>query len=642
MTELDLHAVLASEIARHVATLVSDAPLVDKHRAVHSARGAAAIAGVGDLAAQLLPLEQRLRAGDESAVAEAHAVLLSEQKRERPKHVWPDPPPWLEAREVDASIRADYTEETAKHVARLRLLDVVRNEAEISRIVHTLKGSSSIVRDEATAWFCHGLEEHVLGVDPAHAPMSLQDAVDTIAELVASPAAALARLRGVLTIPELAPHASELRRTAPPKSEASLPPPQEETARVPVQSLDHLHTTLASFDAFDERLRESARASSLAAKELEGLRREVQSALGILGPPKPWGVSERAVRTLTAVASSIASMSDRAEDTATRLRELGTELSSTVTEGKRELGAMQRTTPRRLLSILEGLVTREAARAGARIELVMFGDDVSIDRRLLDALGEPLMHLARNAVAHGALGRAGATTRIEIGAEKAGPRVLFTIADNGPGIDRTRLLERARELGYYQGAEPDPDALYELLFLPGFSTKNEADHLAGRGMGLDIARLAVQRHGGTLRIGSRHGRGFSATVDVPQDPGQFPVVWVLACGAYFGVPARHVLRIDTKQTWPEPPQTHLASILDGGGGEAGFAITLGEPEHHARAVTVGVDGVGAIESALVRSFTPIASTWGPYVGACPQSDGTLRLILDHVAVATTARARGAA
>ena len=444
----------------------------------------------------------------------------------------------------------------------------------------------------------------------------------------------------------------EPRRSAPPAPpphvQALLLAPQEETARVPVQSLDHLYTTMASFDVLEERLRESARASSVAAKELEVLRREVQAALGILGPPKPWGVSERAVRTLTGVSRSIASMSDRAEGTAARLRELGAELSSTVTEGKRELGAMQRTTPRRLLTLLEGLVTREAQRAHARVDLVMFGDDVSIDRRLLDALGEPLMHLARNAVAHGALGRGNAVTRIEIGAEKAGTRVLFTIADNGPGIDPARLLERARELGYYQGTEPDPEALYELLFLPGFSTKSEADHLAGRGMGLDIARLAVQRHGGTLRIGTRHGRGFSATVDVPQDPGQFPVVWVLACNAYFGVPARHVLRIATTESAPHAgAHTHLASILLGldaprAAPAQKFAITLGDPDHEARAITVGVDGVGAIESALVRSLTPIASTWGPYVGACPQPDGTLRLILDHVAVATTARARGAA
>lgn len=651
MIDSDLAAVMAAEIERHVATLKSEAPLSDKLRAVHSARGAAAIAGLTDLAQRLAPLEERLRNGDTTAVTEARAALLAHAADGPPKDQWPNPPTWLVVRPLHESIRADYMEEVSRHVARLqKLQDLGVAEPEIRRIVHTLKGSASIVGDEPMAWFCHGLEEHVMQGNPKTASLTLTQAIEVIGELGVDAMGTLERLRHSTNIGgerrHEMPERKPTERPPPMRAPTSLPPPELETARVPVQALDHLHTTFASFDVFEERLRESARRSADAAKELEGLRRDVQTAIGVLGPPKPWGVSERAVRTLLAAVRTISTMSDRVEDTASRLRELGADLSTTVSEGKRELGAMQRTTPKRVFSLLEGHVMREADRANADIQLAIFGDDVSIDRRLLDALSEPLMHLARNAVAHGALGRTNGATRVELGAEKAGTRVHFTIADDGPGIDSEGLLKRARELGFYREREPGAEELFELLFLPGFSTKSEADHLAGRGMGLDIARLSVQRQGGTLRIGSRNGRGFVATIDVPQDPGHFPVVWVQACDAYFGLPARHVLRIEARQSAVRPPMAHVATLLDGRIATSQFVLTLGDPDDDSRtetrSVTLGVDAVGAIESALVRPLTPIASTWGPFVGACPQSDGTLRLILDHVAIATHARVRGAA
>ncbi len=156
-------------------------------------------------------------------------------------------------------------------------------------------------------------------------------------------------------------------------------------------------------------------------------------------------------------------------------------------------------------------------------------DAESLDRHIAEQLVEPCLQLVRNAVAHGiespaartALGKPASGT-IALSARKIGNRLRITIADDGAGVDVASVRARAADLGLVTPAiaeAADDDTLLSLLFLPGFSTRESSDLLAGRGIGLDITRASVHRMGGAIRLSSRAGEGFTAWVEVPIESG---------------------------------------------------------------------------------------------------------------------------
>jgi two-component system, chemotaxis family, sensor kinase CheA len=166
-----------------------------------------------------------------------------------------------------------------------------------------------------------------------------------------------------------------------------------------------------------------------------------------------------------------------------------------------------------------------ATRQGKRVRTFVRGGDVQIERSLLDALGEPLLHLVRNAVDHGiestqereANGNRG-DGQIQISAEAVGPNILVSIADDGRGIDTARLRTTAVERGLLDtdaaSALRERDAL-DLVFQHGFSTRAEVTDLSGRGLGLDIVRKSVESAGGTVSVTSEVGAGTRFVLTLP-------------------------------------------------------------------------------------------------------------------------------
>lgn len=169
-------------------------------------------------------------------------------------------------------------------------------------------------------------------------------------------------------------------------------------------------------------------------------------------------------------------------------------------------------------------IVREASEAtGKAARLVTVGDNIEVDKTMIERLADPLTHMIRNAVDHGlepGAARAAAGKNlcgtISLSAAHRSGRVLITICDDGGGLDRPRILETARRKGLVPAeadlADSEIDAL---LFMPGFSTAATVSSLSGRGVGLDVVRTAVAALGGRVSITSVPGQGTEFTISVP-------------------------------------------------------------------------------------------------------------------------------
>jgi two-component system chemotaxis sensor kinase CheA len=187
----------------------------------------------------------------------------------------------------------------------------------------------------------------------------------------------------------------------------------------------------------------------------------------------------------------------------------------------------------------------------------------------------------------------------------------------------------------------DDNTLLALLFLPGFSTRESSDLLAGRGIGLDIAQAAVQRLGGAIRLSSRHGLGFEARVEIPIETGITHVLWSFAGGMEYAIPATNARAVRPNDGPDADRVPHLAACLEARVNErAPFVVEMVLEEDEGGPYTIGVDAIGRTEEVLVRPLTPLVATTGPYAGAVLRGDGSLRLALDAHALAPRARALG--
>ncbi len=173
--------------------------------------------------------------------------------------------------------------------------------------------------------------------------------------------------------------------------------------------------------------------------------------------------------------------------------------------------------------------------------------------------------------------------------------------------------------------------------MPGFTTRDSADLLAGRGVGLDLALEAVHRLGGTIRLASRAGMGLTATLDIPFEPGLVKVLWLEAEGSTFALPIQQARRILLARDPEAAGAVPLLACVRGPasarpGGHFAFAIELEQVRDEATAPMIGVDRLGTIEEVALRSVSPLVARAGPYAGAIVRG-ADLRLCLDAHALA---------
>ncbi|MCY1140263.1 chemotaxis protein CheA [Actinoplanes sp. Pm04-4] len=193
------------------------------------------------------------------------------------------------------------------------------------------------------------------------------------------------------------------------------------------------------------------------------------------------------------------------------------------------------------------LIRDLSRRLGKSVELVTEGEDTMADKDVIEALGDPLVHLVRNSLDHGieaspadrvAAGKPAAAT-VTLTAVADGDAVIVEIADDGRGIDPDKVKRKAYEKGLISEEEleamGDTDAV-DLVFRPGFSTADQVSDLSGRGVGMDAVRASVEKLGGTVTMRSQLGRGTSTRLRLPLSMAVTQVMVISVAGQRFGIP----------------------------------------------------------------------------------------------------------
>jgi len=206
-------------------------------------------------------------------------------------------------------------------------------------------------------------------------------------------------------------------------------------------------------------------------------------------------------------------------------------------------------------------LARDLARQlGKDVELVLIGEETEMDKTMIEDLNDPLVHLVRNAVDHGvetieARIAAGKPEKslVELSARQEGDHILITIADDGRGMRPEVIRNKAIEKGLITNEVAntlDEKQCLELIFLPGFSTKDEISSVSGRGVGMDVVKTNIQKLNGVVDIHSEPGKGTVLTISLPLTLAILPVLILRLGDQSFAVPlsmVREILSITPDQ-----------------------------------------------------------------------------------------------
>jgi two-component system chemotaxis sensor kinase CheA len=199
-------------------------------------------------------------------------------------------------------------------------------------------------------------------------------------------------------------------------------------------------------------------------------------------------------------------------------------------------------------------IARDLARSlGKDVELELVGEDTEIDKTMIEDLGDPIIHLIRNAVDHGvespeerrAAGKP-EKSHVRLEARQEGDHIVILINDDGRGMNAEKLRTKALEKGLItmeQSNAMDERQSFELVMLPGFSTKDVASDVSGRGVGMDVVKTNIQKLKGSIDIRSTMGRGSTFIISLPLTLAILPVLLVHLGGQPFAVPLSMVREI---------------------------------------------------------------------------------------------------
>jgi len=300
-------------------------------------------------------------------------------------------------------------------------------------------------------------------------------------------------------------------------------------------------------------------------------------------------------------------------------------------------------------------IVRDLARQlGKEIELITEGEETDLDRSLVEALADPLIHLLRNAVDHGLEDPAGRERagkprkgKVKLSASQRGERIVISVSDDGRGMDPDVLRRKAVEKGIIdatQAARLSEVECYELIFRPGFSTAAQISDISGRGVGMDVVKTRVAELGGTLQVHSRLGSGSTLELTVPLTLAILRVLMVRVGDRLFALPLGNVSEVFELN----PQHDHM---LDGRrvAAHRGRALVLGDlgdwagvpgpGGRHVVVLHVGHMHLGCLvhevigrEDVMVKPLGPLFEGVPGVAGATVTGDGRLALVLDLAAL----------
>lgn len=469
--------------------------------------------------------------------------------------------------DIRSQLLAAFEAEHREHLEAIRsALDRVgRGEIDLTdvfRRAHSLKGASRAVDLPAVEEVAHQLEalfSHVLeGRQSLDGPTvaTVRQNLDLIEDLVAD----------VLRPPEVRAPSAPASTPAPPEPEATA-----RTADAPAPAETGAGSYLrVSADQMEE-LSDSMHQLLAELQTDEGVDALRQIEMEIRGLRRSWDHLHAQVSAAGSGAHQTrgnASFTPRLRDFDQGLKALFRKLSA-LSQDRRQASWSIEQAARQVRDNIDrvslvsaetvfggfGHMVREIARrAGRDVTVRSIGLDMQVDRRVLQALKDPVMHLLRNAVSHGAEPpeeriAKGKPARAEVTLELAsrGGRLAISIRDDGRGPDLDRIEQVAIERGLLQprhaGQPPPMDQLLALVFAPGFSTAGEVDRLSGRGMGLSVVAEAVRKLQGSVLLRPRYPHGTEILLNVPFTAARQPLLLMEAEDRMFCLPSHAVERL---------------------------------------------------------------------------------------------------
>ncbi len=306
------------------------------------------------------------------------------------------------------------------------------------------------------------------------------------------------------------------------------------------------------------------------------------------------------------------------------------------------------------------LVRDVSKELGKQIELEIYGGETELDRTVIDEIGDPLVHIIRNAIDHGIEGiedRLKANKpeqgKITLNAYQEGNNVVITVSDDGRGFDAQKVREKAVRLGLVApevAAELSDEQIFDFTFLPGFSTAEKVTDLSGRGVGMDVVKTKVDSLGGLVHIESTLGEGSKLVIRLPLTLAIIQTLMVQLGKDVYAIPSSYIEQItslnqeDIKRIRKQEvfmlrgevvPLIRLQDILDIPDAKNNYFNEL-----DVVVLRVGERLIGCVVDALLRQQDVVIKSLGGFLGtikgiagATILGDGRVALILDIRSVA---------
>jgi len=512
--------------------------------------------------------------------------------------------------------------------------------AHLLRLAHTLKGAARVVKQPQIAELAHQIE----GVLTTHRT--------TGAGTLGERGSELFRLLDEIS---LRMKALDPARDPEPGRPPSAPDERFETLRVEVPEMDSLLRGLTQAGVQVSAVRKGLSIMDRARASTELLVEQVAAR-----PSDNGGASQGMVR-----ARSLA------EEVRSDLDRLARRMAVDLEAVERELDQARETTHRLCLipaetvfPLLERAIRDAAQALGKRVDFEATGGDVRLDAHVLASLRDALMHVVRNAVAHGiedekqrvAAGKPRAG-RVELRVERRGGRVVFGCGDDGRGIDVEGVRKAAIARGFVSDSEGStlvPAQVVALLRSGGLTTSPAVTELSGRGIGLDVVRATAARLKGEFSIRSEPRRGTAIEIQVPVSLTSLEGLIVEAGGAVAAIPldaVRQTLRVRESDV---ARSTDGQSIVYDGGvvpfllldrelalapalrrSRAAWSAVVVRAED--RSVAVGVDRLLGTSNIVIRSLPNVVDANALVAGACLDDDGNPQLVLSPTGLVEAAR-----
>ena len=294
------------------------------------------------------------------------------------------------------------------------------------------------------------------------------------------------------------------------------------------------------------------------------------------------------------------------------------------------------------------------------VEFVTTGEDTELDKTMIECLGDPLVHLIRNAIDHGiedtATRAANGKTeqgRIELAAVHSGAQVLVTVKDNGGGLNTARIRAKAEEQGLIAaGAVLTDHEIHQFLFHPGFSTAQIISALSGRGVGMDVVKRTIENMRGSIDLSTRPGLGTTVTLRLPLTLAIIEGLLIRVGEGRYIIPLSAVE--ECVELTADDERSRGRNFLNVRGDLVPFLrlreimSASGSPDRHQKTIIIstGETRVGLVadqiignHQTVIKSLSKLHSDVTIFSGATILGDGTAALILDVAQLVSLAQSK---